>query len=229
MPEAPLTDPWLLDLVKNLAGVVVGWFLGFASAISSDWWKKRNRVRTIKRAVSRELRELAHRCVFYVFAVARKRGTIDRDLLKWMKEQLSCYTGPNPIPATAEGLEKMLKMDASELDAALPLANEMFKAAARRSFIPREEASYATVAASQVHDFAPDYAVRLLDILSHLRMYNEARENQTYYFRLTFDASLSEESHANAIQNVDGAEDAMALRARIIVDKITELEKLYPT
>lgn len=217
-------DPLVADVIKTTSGVVLGWALGLASALLIEWWKKYKQVRAIKMAVSRELRELAHRLLFIVYVVERRQGNLNRQLLEWIQQQIQRYVGPNPSEKVLAAVGELLKKSDPELAAFAAYE----KANTPPSFFPREEASYATAAVAQVHEFAPEYAVRLLDILSHVRMFNEARENGLYYFRLTFAPGVTTENWTKAVQNVDATDEQLARRARIIVDKITALEEKYP-
>ena len=72
------------------------------------------------------------------------------------------------------------------------------------------------------------YAVRVLDILSHLHMLNETRDNGIYYDRLTFASGLTQGNYDNLVRNAKASEIHIARRARVIVDKITELETRFP-
>jgi hypothetical protein len=169
---------------------------------------------------------MALRLVFLINKVERRQGRLNRELLEWMRPQIQRYggVGLNPSKNFLSMVEGLLKSSDDEL--AQLAANEKSNTPL---FYPREEASYATETVVQAHDFEPDYAERLLDILSHLRMLNEAREDGLYYLHLTFTPGMSAENHEAAIQNWSWAGEQIALRARIIVDKITALEQKYST
>lgn len=94
--------------------------------------------------------------------------------------------------------------------------------------VGRIDADYTRATVIQVHDFEPDYAVRVLDILTHLRFFNDARDNAIFYERLTFTPNLSKESYDNAIQNVGFSRTNMVAQSRGIVGMITRLEENYP-
>lgn len=215
--------PWVVELIQDAAGVGLGWALGLASALIVDWRRDKKKVKAIKTAVSRELREVAHRFLGVVYKGEGRAGRLNREVLEWMRPQVERYAGPNPKEGFLSGVSGLLKRSDAEL--AQWSASE--KANTPSQFYPREEAPYTASVAGQAHDFEPDYAVRLLDILSHLRMYNESRENGLHYTRLTFAPGITDENHARAVGNADAAEDQMSRRARIIVNKITALEEKF--
>jgi len=217
-------DPWAADLVKDTARIVLGWALGLGSALLVECWRNRRKIGATKIAISRELREVAYRLLAVVYMAEGRKGRFDRKLLEWMQPQVERYAGPNPSEGFLAAVAGLLKASDAEL---AQLAAHL-QATTPPKFLPKQEASYTTAVISQAHEFEPDYAVRVLDILAHLRMLDEARENGLYYHRLTFAGGLTSENHAKAVQNVDLTEDQLSLRARIIVDKITALEQKYP-
>jgi hypothetical protein len=219
-----IEPPWITDLIKNLSGVVLGWILGLATSSFVEWRQKRKKVHAIKIAVSKELREVAHRLLVISYTGEFMQGRLNRELLEWMYPLVKRYEGPNPNDQFLAAVEGLLKSSDEEL---AKLAAYQ-KKTMQPQFWPGEEASYATASASQIHDFDPKYAVRLLDILSHLRMFNEARERWEYYFQLTFVPGLTSENYARTMQNVNATDEQITKRARIIVDKITDLEQKYP-
>jgi hypothetical protein len=217
-------SPLAADLAKDTAQIVFGWALGLGSAVAVDRWKKRRQSEAAKNGISLEFRELALRLVLVVYKLEARKGQVDRKLLEWMQPYIERYAGPNPTERILASVAGLLKAS----DAQLAQFAEHLKATTPRFFFPKEESSYATAIVSQVHDFDPDYAVRVLDILSHLRMFNEAREDRMYYHHLTFAGGLTPENHDRALANIDAADDLVSLQARAIVEKIGVLAQKYP-
>ena len=215
---------WAADLVKNLTGVVLGWALGLASTPVVEWRKKRKRLRSTKIAISRDLGELAHRLLMVVYSLELSRGELDRATLEWLQPHVRRYAGPNPTDNVLASIEMLLK--ASDSQTSQVSAYE--QARTPPGFLPREEASYASSAAAEAHDFEPDYALRLLDIPSHLRMYNEVRADALHYHHLTFEPGVTDDNHTLAVRNLDSANEHIAMRARVLVEKITALTEKYP-
>jgi hypothetical protein len=115
-----------------------------------------------------------------------------------------------------------------QTDAQIAVVAAHLKTTPPPQFIPREEPAYTTASVGAIHDLDPGYAERVLDILAHVRMLNDARENGICHTRLTFTPGVSAENHKTAMEGVDNAEILMTTRARIVVDKITQLEERYP-
>jgi hypothetical protein len=221
---SPDTIEFLQDAGNVVLGAVLGAVLGFAGAAWSDWWKDRKKARAMKAAIRRELRETAHRFLGLVYTLNQRHGGFNRELLQWMKPQIERYEGPNRREGMLTGVTGLL----GQTDEQIAAIAEHKRATMGPQFVPVEEPAYATASIGALHDLEPDYASRVLDVLAHIRMLNDARENGLFHTRLTFTPDLSEENHRNAEQGIDNAEKMMANRARIVIDKITALEDRYP-
>lgn len=215
-------EPWVIELVSDAANVVLGWGLGLASALGVERWKDRRRLKGVKTAITREFAEIAHRLLALVHKLSERNGGLNRELLEWILLRARQYEGPNPKDGIVSGTEGLLNHTDAEIAA---LAAELQRRA-EPQFIPAEEAPYATSAIADLRDFEADYTTRVLDVLAHLRLLNEARENGLYYLRLTFTPELGKENYDRAVRNLEGAYVQVARRARIVIDKIAELEKL---
>lgn len=215
----------LLKALMNYGAVILGWALGFMSALLSDKLKARSRRKAVTGAISTELREIAFRLVSVAWLIQRRRGAFDRELIRWVLQHAEQYGGPNPKGGVVEGMQGLLSRTDAELAA---LAAHERATAAPGLFQPGIEALYSATAMSGADDLDPSYSLMVLDILSHIRMFNDVRENGLFYQRLTFDSRLGGDNHKKVVQNADLTEDQLAKRARIIVDKIIALEELYP-
>ena len=218
-----MIDPATADWLRDIGKIALGWILGLGSTSFTEWHRSRKRRRETKTAVSRELRETAYRFLVLVYTLEGRSGTFGRPLLEWIRPQIEQYAGPNPKDGLLSGVEKLL----TETDQDLARFANHLQTTTPPQFVPRFDVPYVTGAVPQLHSCEPEYAVRVLDVLAHIQMFNEARENGLHYLRLTFVPGLSRENHEKAMWNVTEMETQMARRARIIVDKITELEGAF--
>jgi len=215
--------PWVAELIRDTTGVILGWALGLGSALLVDWRRERKTVTAIRIAISRELREVAYRLIGIVYTAEAHRGRLNREVLEWLRPHVERYAGPNPRDGLLAGVSGLLNRP----DAELAQMTAYKRATSSPKFYPREDAPYTEAVVAQAHDFKPEYAVLVMDVLAHLRMYNEVRENELHYTRLTFVPGITEENHALAVGNAEQSEDQLSRRARIIVDKITQLEEKF--
>jgi hypothetical protein len=218
-------EPWARELVGDAANVVLGWVLGVASTFGVEKWNERKRLNGVKVAIAREFGEIAHRLVVLVHLLSERTGGFNRELLEWVLMRVRDYEGPNPKHGIVSGVEGLLKQS----DDTLAKMAEVLKKRAEPQFVPAEDAPYASEAIADLRDFDAGYSTAVLDVLAHLRLLNEARENGMYYLRLTFTPNLGAENHKRAVRNVEAAYGQMIKRARIIVDKIAVLRSSAPT
>jgi len=221
-------DAWTADLIKNASNVILGWVLGLGSAAFTDWRRERKGAKAIKTAISCELRETAQRLLCLIYKIEGRFGRLNREVLEWMKPQIQKYAGPNPKDGMLAGVTGLLAQSDQELSKLLAVHLQQTIPPHSMPLMPREEASYTAGAIGQLEKFDSAYAVRVLDILAHIRILNDARENGLYYARLTYEPGLSPENYGKAVANVAQADEQVAKRARIIVDKITALESKFP-
>jgi hypothetical protein len=154
-----------------------------------------------------------------VYAFESRTGGLDRKLLEWSHTQGKRYSDPER--AWMEGVSSFLKSTEEELKKVATHLRE----STGPQFVPLQTAIYASTAVPHLHEHDQNFAVAVLDILTHLGMFNEYREHWVYYFQLTFTAVGV--NHDMAVDNVDTAEANMSHRPRIIVDKISKLEDQF--
>jgi hypothetical protein len=207
------------DWVKDIAFVFAGGVVTTAGAVCRELWINRRKAEAVKAAIRVELREVAHRMTTAVYRFESRAGNLNRELLEWIRQQAQRYEGLNPregILAATTGL--LAKPDEEIATVAHHLASNQTP-----FFAPMEDARYTTTVVGTLHDLSAEYVQAVVDIVAHIKMFNENAEQSRHFLRLTFTA-LSSENHRRAMDNVREAEAQMAKRARIIADKITALE-----
>lgn len=211
---------WAVDFAGDAARVVLGWALGLGSAVIVDWRRRSRKATAAKRAILREFDELAYRLVPVVFKVEARRGRLDRKTLQWLRDVTGRYDGPNLQNSLPTGFSEILKAT----DEHLETARALLAAQTKPSFFPAEQVPYASAMVSQAHVLDTDFTARVMDIVSHVRMYNEIRDSGLHYTHMTFDSGLDESNHARVVENADNADDQLSKRARVIVDKVAAIQ-----
>ena len=180
----------------------------------------------MKRAISCELKETSLRLLVAFYRLEGRNGRLNRATLEWVHARAKRYAGPNPSDKVLAGVSGLLKGS----DADLATLAAQWKAKAEPVlFIPLEHTSYTSAVVHELDTHDSAYVVGVLDILSHLRIFNSMSEDSRYFSRLTFTAGLTNESYKNAIINAEQFADQTAYRARVIVDKISALEDEFPS
>jgi hypothetical protein len=209
----------LIELFSNWGGIVLGWVLGLGSAAVGTWWKDRRQCIATRRTIAIELTELSQRLMFIVWEIEGRRGTLDREALAWVRDQVQRYDGLNQMTGVPDTLIKLLGLSDEQLKvlAVDTAANSKMK------LYGREEAPYTALAMATAHDFDSDVSRDLVDILFKLRQLNDQREEYLYYHHLTFDGGITPENHARAVVNTDTTAASMAAISCKIVDRIWTL------
>ncbi len=207
-------QPSTVEFLQNMLSVTLGWGLGILSGALTQWTRERKLRKAVKRAISRELRETAYRMLALIYKLEQRHGGFNRQLLEWMKPQVEKYEGPNPSSGLLAGIRGFLGNTDDQLAA---FAAQIQPTIPPQQW-PSEEVGYTLRKIDSLQDHEPDYAVRVLDVLSHVRMLNDARENNLYYLRLTFLPGLSEVNYTAARNNINGTEQLALQRARVIVE-----------
>lgn len=202
--------------------MIVGWALGFSSGWLIEWNRERKNCRAIKRVIRTELIDVGYRLVGVVYFVYERKGTLfNRKVLEWMLAWAELYAGPNPKEGLLAGVKELLSRSDAELKQ--EAARQAGQPSEPSLFVPRVEASYSSAVVAHVQDFDPDYAQRVLDVLAHIRIFNDIRENCLFYQKLTFTPNLSDDNHRVAVLDAEMSLEELAKRAHIIVDKIRAL------
>lgn len=217
-------DQSTADVVKTFGGVALGWLLGIGSSAWDDWRKARKKRVEMRRAIAVEMNDLRDRLFGVIFSTEKKFGTLNRAVIAWLLPLVQKYTGP-----TTQGIVGALNalQNLSEIELEQHLANQQ-QQAIPSLFYPQMEAPYTAIALSEAGGFEPDYTGRILDIVAHLRIFRDTRENYIYYQRLTFEPGVIDENHEKAVANAEQSSQLLSQRARILVEKIIALGENCP-
>jgi len=207
--------------------VILGWALGFGSGWLIEWKRERKKCVAIQSAIRTELLDVGYRLVATFFVIYDRKGTLhNRKVLEWVLSYTELYVGPNPKEGVLAGVTELLSRSDAELKQYADL--QAGQPSEPSLFVPRVETSYTSAVVAHVQDFDPDYAQRVLDILAHIRIFNDIRENCLFYQKLTFTPNLSDENYTSAIHGAEVSLEELAKRSRLIVDKIKALVDPVP-
>jgi hypothetical protein len=207
----------------NLVCIIFGSVLTLLLTVLPQWWSSRQKLRAVKTAVFMELEEVARRLAFCVFRVESRRGRFDREALTWLRSQLAVYRGLGQRTLLPEVVVKLLALPDSDLDG---MAAQYAATTGDTSFV-REEAPYSASAVPLANEFEAQFAARLMDILAHLRMFEDCRQNGAYFLRLTFDGTISVENHRRAQVNLNAFDAKLSQLARTTAEKIVALRREF--
>ncbi len=198
--------------------MVAGWLLGILGFVLQERLRVHWTARSVIRAVRSEVIELRQYCASTTFVLEAKLGTLTKATLRWQRAFAGALALPSPLDQ-APDLARRLEQASDEEFQATAAKFEM--AAGRGLNLKELELPYTSSKLSDLQLFSPSAQQRVMQLLGHIRMYNQHVEDSRFFYKLTFDSSLSEEDHVSASEQVRCAYEAAAKRARLIADLIT--------
>lgn len=203
------------DAIGKAIFLVVGWVLGLVGSSIIDLLRDWRRVRLIKRAVRTELQELRVRLVGVVFQVASHFGRVDKNLLQWLAVTQEGYSGA--LVGELVDFRPLL----AATDEQLRETSGKLKAAAGVSLIFRRyQLSFLDKHIDQLSHFDVAAQAKLLDIRAQLGLLTEMVEEAQYFYRLTFQSSLTDVAKSALDKNIDKSHELVAQRARFLAERI---------
>lgn len=209
--------------MMEILGVVIGWLLGVGTSWGQRWYDDRKRLREVKTSISIELDEVAHRLLGLVYKIEQRAGTLGRESLAWMLPHLERYDGPNPKEGMLAGVRGLL----AQTDEQLAAMNAQTRGGPPAGF-PRQGAPYTEATIGKLSELEPAYCAAVLDILSHLEMLNQRRDDQGEYTRRSFLPGISDENLQATYDDAERAQRDIHHRAKIVIRKISVLDAAHP-
>lgn len=213
------TDNW-----EKVLFLFLGWLLATLSPIIADAIRRRRESKEIKEALLTELRELKFRLACAHYFIEMKYGKIDRKYLEWLRPILADYSGPNPS-------EDPLKFIDMQLAAKDEVIAEIAKNARTKSesgtTLKKYPIPLVDEKISALSWLPSNVQALILDIRTHARILDEEIDQSKFYFQLTFDSNVTGNNRESVNNNLTASYRQYADRAKIIVDRITSLEKIW--
>jgi len=117
--------------------IILGWLFGLLTPIITNHNYRVRENREVVRSLQVELAELKYRLACVVYRINMHNGTVDRELLEWLKPIFSNYTGINPFNSIRDTIKMQLELpdeqikvitdyDKAESSGGLTVKNIMF-------------------------------------------------------------------------------------------------------
>ena len=203
-------------LWKESLLVIFGWLLGLLANIITTYAKDKKKSKTIKSGIHNELIELQHRLVLSAFAYNLDHGKFDHDFLRWVREHCSSYKGINKNEQIEKTVDSFLVMPEKALqDFVIGQRDETKGKSVKYARIPFLESQL-----SNIGLFSSDKQTILLEILEHVKIYNETADEAKVYFSRTFDPDISDTNRQIVETSLNEKYMQLAHRSRIIAERI---------
>jgi hypothetical protein len=206
---------------ETIIGVALGWLLGLISPKIVEAYRRPQHRAELRRSLIAELRGKQVQLLASVYQLRARVGHVDRKFLNWFQD----HWGSAGADPQYEELEQLMAKIANLNDHELAAFVAQGKSTAPNSLslkthhLPFLEANLgaATMFKKMFHQ-------RLLDIWSRIQQINEEIEQAKFYFKTTFDSSLSRENYRIICKNLEDSYQTIARFSERVIEKIDLLE-----
>jgi hypothetical protein len=208
------------DTLEKIAFLFLGWLLGLLAPVIVNAINTRRENKLGREAIKTELASLKIKLVIAYDTIEEHQGTMTRQGLEWITNQLSTASVDTEAHSVSEALKKLLDAPDDQL-------NQYFsskKSPAGKSLTLQKYATPlldARVSALWSFDTASQRT--LLEIRSALDITSEIVDRARHFANLTFQ-KLENGNHALAVENVEGCYTQYALQAKRIVALIARFD-----
>ncbi|MCW5590685.1 MAG: hypothetical protein KIS74_01175 [Burkholderiales bacterium] len=211
--------------MEKAAFVLLGWLLATLSPVIADAIRKRRRRADSRKVVLAELAELKYRLSVVAYYCEMRYGNPDRPYLEKLRPVLEAYTGPMAVASVKQKVDMLLAMSDQQIQAVAEV--ERGDPSASGLSLKKYPVPFLDMRLKDVEALPDLVQPLLLEIHTQLGMLDQEAENAQYYFRLTFDSSLTGDNRDRVEGNLTQAYRQYANVARTIVKRIGELEALW--
>lgn len=204
----------------NILYLFLGWMLGLLSPQIAERIKRYYQKDDLRCGIISELKETKVRLVSTVYLLTKKVGTYDKELIEWVKKHLKGYEGSYSTQRILQTLENLsTQSNNQQLKAIQSLYyDEESGLSLKKSYLPFLESKIDLLPV-----FGEKFRSLIFEIRSQIQILNEEIDNAQFYFRKTFDSSMSSENQEIVRLNITSCYKNIARQAKLIVEKINDL------
>ena len=204
------------DLLLVLFSAIFGWLLGLLTLVITTYFNDKTKFKRIKSGICNELIELQHRLVLSAVGYNLDHGKFDHEFLRWVKVHCSSYKGINKDESIEKLVDSCLGMSEEALQIfVIGQRDETKGKSVKHARIPFLESQLSSIGL-----FSSDEQTILLEILAHVKIFNETADEAKVYFSRTFDPNIIGENRQIIETSLSEKYIQLARRSRIIADRI---------
>lgn len=221
MSQIPQPDTW--DAIEKAMFVLMGWLLALLTSPIVDAIRRRRELKQARLGVISELAELKYRMAIVTYYIEGKYGDRSHDFLRWVKPFIAGYTGPMPAENVVKAIDAQLALTPEKLRAYVESQTDSGRGLSLKKYpVPFFASKLDSVA------WLPENVRRLiLEINTQLDILDAEAENTQYYFRLTFNEGLTGGNRDRVQGNLEEGYRNYARIAKIIIERISQLEAVW--
>lgn len=209
-----------ISFLTSLAFLLLGWILGLLSPLILDNIRKNKQKKEILYGILTELKETKKVLVATAMGMNMRFGNYDREFIKWLHSHADIFGKEDPEKRMLEIFEKQLNYTEEEI-AELDMTAKILKGGGVT--LKSVNLPFLDSKISQLSLFDISLQNQLLHLRYHINSLNEEMEQARYYYRMTFDSSLTEENFHIISSNLEVSYRNVGKFSKQLVDKIDEI------
>lgn len=205
--------------MKEIGFIILGWLLGIFSGPINDYFQEQRKRKSIKKGIVVELKELQRILASICHTFKVRSGSLNRALIDKLAIVFKQYKGDANAEEFGKKYQEYKKLTDSELKVALNLLKSNYGIAKTVGPI---SLPYLQSKIADLSVFTEKNQQFALELLNHVKIYNEIVDHCSYFYKLTFDGNLSSDNHKIAVFEQEQGYKRIGDRAEYIIDKINE-------
>ncbi|TSC83339.1 MAG: hypothetical protein G01um101419_22 [Parcubacteria group bacterium Gr01-1014_19] len=206
----------IIDGLKDVLLLILGWLLGLLAPGIVALIRDKREGNIIKKALVSELHEFRYRLMLNVYQIESKYGRLDHDFFEWAQAILVDYEGINSEESLLNTIGPLLKLTKDEMKQFAQVAQQQRKPNSGLS-LKRHHLVLLDTNIGALAKLDPIFRGRLLEIKIRVGFLNEIIEDSRYYYRLSFQNSISAENYKIADANMVESYIFYASRAKDVI------------
>jgi hypothetical protein len=198
--------------------IFIGWSLGLFSPLIVDRIKKHYQKKEIRTGIIAELDEIRAILVGAAYLLTPRYGKYDKEFFKWMLPIIQDYSGTYFSKEMIERFERVSEYDDKHFQGWAQIQRR--EAENKGMDLKTCSSPYIDSTMHSLSLFDTGFQKRLMEIKSQIRVLNEMIETATFYFRMTFDSSITDENQILIRENLNSNYTNLCGTYRRLSDKI---------
>lgn len=186
---------WVAEMSSdiNLTSLLIGWILGVAGPLIIYEIKKRFNRKDLLNGINSEFKELQFKYIHLAYQLGLHSANFDRDFLKWCLTILRKFDETDKPKALSDRIKQLLSPYGKTLN--YYLNREREKSIKLSLSLKKYRLAFLDSKVNEISMLNTDFQRVILDIKAWLDLINDEIENTRKYHYMTFDSSISYESH----------------------------------
>jgi hypothetical protein len=205
--------------MSNFLAIGFGWLLGLLSPTITRAISRYHHAKEIKRSIEIELQEFIVQIAGIAYMTNIQYGYFDKDLVAKLIDIYAQFDRRDKKEKVLESLNRIRSCTDEDLQSiiAFERADPTSALGIGRLTLPYLESKI-----PELGLFPEEMQRKYLDLIKQVRFFNEQIDEYKFYFRLTYDGSISEVNHKQATKSVNRSYGYLAERSVLIIDTIID-------